>query len=79
MYLEHFKSILLEFDINDAPHVGQLGQTFHDGLRPSIKLWIANIGKDMLWNDLIRVVNKAEARVKIQESTDLDQQCPKRK
>ncbi len=33
----------------------------------------------MPWNDLIRVVNKAEARAKIQGSTQLDQQCSKGK
>ncbi len=30
-------------------------------------------------DNLIRVVKKAEARAKIQESTYLDQRCPKRK
>ncbi len=33
----------------------------------------------MLWDDPIRVANKAEARAKIQGSTHLDQQCLKRK
>ncbi len=33
----------------------------------------------MPWNNLIRTANKAEARAKIQGSTHLDQQCPKRK
>ncbi len=35
-------------------------------------LWIANIGKDIPWIDLLRIANKAEARAKIQESTNLD-------
>ncbi len=46
-HLEHLQSILLEFDANNAPREGQLGRTFHDGLKPSIKLWIADIGEDM--------------------------------
>ncbi len=46
---------------------------------PSIKLWIANIGEDIPWDDLIRAANKAEARAKIQGSTHLDQQCHKGK
>ncbi len=33
----------------------------------------------MPWDDLIRAVNKAEARTKIQESTHLGQWCLKRK
>ncbi len=33
----------------------------------------------MPWDDLIRAANKVEARAKIQESTHLDQRCPKGK
>ncbi len=47
-HLKHLQSMLLEFDANNVPGKSQLGQTFYDGLRPSIKLWIANIEKDML-------------------------------
>ncbi len=57
-HLEHLQSILLKFDANNAPGEGQLGRTFYDGLRPSIKLWIADIREDMPWDDLIRAVNK---------------------
>ncbi len=78
-HLEHFQSILLEFDANNALREDQLGQTFYDGLRPSIKLWIANIREDMPWDNLIRAANKAEARAKIQRSTHLNQRCPKGK
>ncbi len=42
-------------------------------------MWIANIGEDRPWDDLIRIANKAEARAKIQESTHLDQHCLKEK
>ncbi len=78
-HLEHLQSILGEFDANNAVGEEQLGRTFYDGLRPPIKLWIADIGEDMPWDDLIRVANKAEARAKIQGNTHLDQQCPKGK
>ncbi len=71
-HLEYLQSILLEFDANNTPGEGQLGRTFYDGLRPLIKLWIADIGEDMPWDDLIRTANKAEARAKIQGSTHLD-------
>ncbi len=79
VHLEHLLSILLEFDANNAPRDSQLNRTFYDGLRPSIKLWIANIGEDMPWDNLIRVANKAEARAKIQESIHLVQRCLKGK
>ncbi len=78
-HLEHLQSILLEFDANNAPREGQLGRTFYNGLKPSIKLWIADIKEDMPWDDLIRVANKAEVRAKIQGSIYLDQRCPKGK
>ncbi len=78
-HLEHFQSILLEFDANNAPQEGQLGRTFYDGLRPLIKLWIADTDEDIPWDDLIRAANKAEARAKIQRNTHLDQRCPKEK
>ncbi len=76
-YLEHLQSILLEFEANNALGKGQLGRTFYDSLKTSIKLRIADIGEDMPWDDLIRVANKTEARAKIQESTYLDQRYPK--
>ncbi len=62
-HLEHIQSMQLEFDVN-TPQVGQLGQTFYDGLRPLIKLWITIIGENIPWDDLIRTVNKAEARLR---------------
>ncbi len=71
IYLEYLQSILLEFDANNAPQEGQLGQTFYDGLRPLIKLWIADIDEDIPWDNLIRAANKDEVRAKIQESTHL--------
>ncbi len=78
-HLEHLQSILLQFDANNAPREGQLGQTFYDGLRLFIKLWIADIGEDISWDNLIKTANKAEAKAKIQRSTHLDQRCHKRK
>ncbi len=78
-HLEHLQSILQKFDANNAPQEGQLGRTFYNGLRPSIKLWIADMGEDMLWDDLIKAANKAKARAKSQESTHLDHRCRKGK
>ncbi len=78
-HLEHLQSILLEFDNNNASREGQLGRTFYNSLRPSIKLYIINVREDMPWDDLIRAPNNAEARAKIQGSTHLNQRCPKGK
>ncbi len=78
-HLEYLQSILLEFDANNTPGESQLSHTFYDGLRSLIKLWIADIGKDIPWDNLVRATNKAEARARIQESIYLDQRCPKRK
>ena len=44
-HLEHLQSILLEFDADCAPLEGQLGRTFYDWLRPSIKLRVDKIGR----------------------------------
>ncbi len=71
-HLQHLYFILLEFDANNVSEEGQHDQIFYDGLRLLIKLWITDIGEDMPWDDLIRVANKAEARAKIQGSTQLD-------
>ncbi len=78
-HLEHLQSILLEFDANNAPGKGQLSQTFYDGFKSLINLWIADIGEDVPWYNLIRAANKAEAGAKVQGSTDLNKRCPKRK
>ncbi len=71
--------MLLKFDANNIFGEDQLDRTFYDGLKPLIKLWIANIREDISWDDLVRAANKAEPKVRIQEKTHLDQQFPKRK
>ncbi len=79
-HLEHLQSILLEFDADCAPGEGQLGRTFYDGLRPSIKLWIDEVGRQqMSWDDLVSAANRAKAKARIHGSHHLDQRCPKGK
>lgn len=65
VYLEYLQSILLEFDANNAPGEIQLGRYFYDGLKLSIKLLIANIREEMLWDHLVSAANKVEAKIKI--------------
>lgn len=79
-HLEHLQSILLEFDADCAPLEGQLGRIFYDGLRPSIKLWIDEVGRQQLpWDELVRTANRAEAKARIHDYHHLDQRCPKGK
>lgn len=79
-HLEHLQPILLEFDADCAPGEGQLGRTFYDGLRPSIKLWIDEVGRQrMPSDDLVSAANRAEAKARIHSNHHLDQRCPKGK
>ena len=51
---------------------------FYKGLRPSIRLWIDEEGRDLDgWNALIKKAIRAKAKAKIQASAsrDLDQPC----
>ena len=79
-HLEHLQSILVEFDADCAPLEGQLGRTFYDGLRPSIKLWIDEVGRQQLsWDELVTAANRAEAKAHIHNNHHLDQRCPRGK
>lgn len=78
-HLEHLQSIILEFDTINTPREDQLGRTFYNGLRPLIKLSIADVGQDMPWNNLVSAVNITKVLAKIQESTHLDQRYVKEK
>lgn len=65
-HLEHLQSILVEFDADCAPLEGQLCRTFYDGLRPSIKLWIDEVGRQQLsWDELVTAANRAEVKARI--------------
>ena len=76
-HLEQLQSIVLEFDADCAPIEGQLGRTFYDGLRPSIKLWIDEVGRERLsWEDIVTTANRVEAKARIHNNQHLDQQCP---
>ncbi len=79
-HLEHLQSILLEFDADCAPLEGQLSRTFYDGLKPSIKLWIDEVSRQLLpWDKLVKAANKAKAKARIHNNQHLDQRYPKEK
>lgn len=70
----------MKFDTNYNLEEDQLGQIFYDGLRPSIKLWINEIGrKQISWNDLVNAANQAETKACIYDNHHLDQRWPKGK
>ncbi len=74
-HLQQLQSILLEFDDDCGPIEGQLGCTFYNGLRPSIRLWIEEVGRERLsWEELVTTANKAEAKACIHHNQHLDQQ-----
>ena len=79
-HLEQLQSIPLEFDAACSLIDGQLGRTFYDGLRPSIKLWIEEVGRERLsWEELVTTANRAEAKADIYNNQHLDQRCPQGK
>ena len=59
---------------------GQLGRTFFDRLRLSIKLWIDKVGREHLsWEELVTTANRAEAKARIHNNQHLDQRYPQGK
>ena len=79
-HLKHLQSILLEFDADCAPLEGQLGRTFYDWLRPSIKLWIDKVGRQQLpWDKLVKAANGAKVKALINNNQHPDQRYTKGK
>ena len=77
-HLEHFQSILVEFDPRCAPTEDVLCRYFYEGLRPSIRLWVDEEGRELDgWDALVKKATRAEAKAKMQASVsrDIDQQC----
>ena len=77
-HLEHLQSILLEFDTRCAPTEDVLCRYFYEGLRPSIRLWIDEEGRELDgWDSLVKRATRAEAKAKMQASVsrDIDQHC----
>ncbi len=66
----------MEFDADCALIKGQLGRTFYDGLRLSIKLWINEVDREHLsWEELVTMANRAKAKARIHNNQQLDQRC----
>ena len=68
----------MEFDAKCAPSKDLLVWYFYKDLRPSIKLWIDEEGRELDgWEELIRKATRAEANAEMQTpaSRDMDQRC----
>ena len=77
-HLIHLQSVLREFDTRCAPTEEVLCRYFYEGLRPSIRLWIDEEGRELDgWSALVKKATRAEAKAKIQASVsrDTDQYC----
>ena len=77
-HLEHLQSILLEFDTRCAPTEDVLCRYFYEGLRPSIRLWIDEEGRELDgWDSLVKRATRAEAKATMQASVsrDINQHC----
>lgn len=70
----------MEFDDKCAPSKGVLGRYFYEDLRPSIKLWIVEEGRELDgWDDLVKKATRAEAKTKLQPTPtirEIDQGRP---
>ena len=77
-HLEHLQSILLEFDTRCAPTEDVLCRYFYKGLRPSIRLWIDEKGRELDgWDSLVKKTTRAKAKAKMQAfvSRNIDPYC----
>ena len=56
----------MEFDADYTLLETLLGQSFYEKLRPLIKLWIDENGRELFaWDDLVKKSLKAKAKAKI--------------
>ena len=79
-HLEHFQSILQEFDEEGAPEESDLIWFFREGLRPSIKAQMEQRGREHdSWEELVEKAIDAEAKASLQPPSilrEMDQRCP---
>ena len=66
----------MEFDVDYAPSEAFLGQYFYEKLKQLIKLWIYEDSRELfVWDDFVKKLLRAKAKVKIQNNHDLNQRC----
>lgn len=72
-YLIHLQSVLREFDTRCTPTEEVLCRYFYESLRPLIRLWIDEEGRELDgWSALVKKATRAEAKAKIQASVSRD-------
>ena len=79
-HLEYLQDILIEFDAKGAPRESDLILSFRAGLKPSVKIWIEDLGLGIdSWEKLVGMANRAEAKQAFQSPSFLramDHDCP---
>ena len=80
-HLEHWQSILIEFDASGARKESTLIQIFRDGFKLSIAAQMEQRGQENdTWEELVKKAIKAEAKVSLflfLFVRDIDQRCPR--
>lgn len=80
LHLEYLQSILLEFDADAASNESYLIRFFRDGLKPSIKVWMDQRGRELdSWDELVEKAIDVEAKASLQPAfilSKMDQSCP---
>ena len=79
-HLEYLQAILIEFDAKRAPKESNLMLSFEHGLKPSIELYIEDLGLGtQSWEKLVEMAKRAEAKAALQSPSylrDMDHDCP---
>ena len=78
-YLEHLRSISLEFNADRAPRESDLIRFFREGLKPSVKAQMEQSGRGLdSWEVIVEKAVKAEAKAGLQPPSivrEMDQCC----
>lgn len=79
-HLEYLQAILIDFDAKEAPKESDLIISFRTGLKPSVKLWVKDLGLGIKsWETLVEMAKDAEAKQAFQTPSQLramDRNCP---
>lgn len=79
-HLEYLQAILIDFDAKGAPKESGLILSFREGLKPSVKICIEDLGLGMdSWEKLVEMAQRAEAKQAFHTPSHLramDRDCP---
>lgn len=76
-HLEHLQAILKEFDAAGAPEESDLIRLFREGLKPSVKAQMEQLGRGLdSWDELVEQAIDAEAKASL-HLQEIDDPCPR--